>query len=88
MERIPVVVGEYRDAATLTVMLQMGSIDSASAACSAGVSEIPAGLARILWTISVKMLSAISSGVSAPMSTPAGYLTLFSASGQTPLPRR
>ena len=59
-------------AATSTLIPQIGSI----AVCAAGVSTARLGLAvRRCWMISARMLTAISFGLTAPMSRPAGALS-------------
>src|SRR5207245_5322857 len=59
-----------------TIIPQIGSFESIRTVGTAGsVSATPALSLRRCWMISARMLTAISSGVTAPMSSPAGALS-------------
>src|SRR5262249_39556538 len=74
--------------ATATLMPHTGS--RASAAAATGRLAAPAGCSAALrrsWTTSARIETAISSGVCAPMSRPAGLCTRASASAEAPRAR-
>src|SRR5712691_8427417 len=76
----------YSALATSTNMPQIGSLASVTraAAWRCSVSGQASFSLRWCWMISARMLTAISSGVTAPMSSPAGAFKRARCSGGTP----